>query len=276
VLIKELGEGHEVTLPEADEDFLGLDLEWIVFVVKATFVFILYAELEVEFVVGVFEEVVEDDVLVLLYDFVFAADEGGKEAEVLGGERTLRVLLSLFEEIANEVLDFALVNGGLDGDGIVVKDVNETLLGVGLIDVVGVLEEEVDPPGNVDPVFLEISGYVLKQDVGVLEDLGDLEADGPILRGFAVELYELEGVVEVVDDLDQDLYDTCLHEDALHGAVGGVGKGGDVVEVGAVDLAGQHLLDLHDIDQLVLLETREELRVVLALVLLLLQLQQSR
>lgn len=43
------------------------------------FRFLLKSELETPQVVGVFEEAIQDDLLVLLYDSIFALNESGEE-----------------------------------------------------------------------------------------------------------------------------------------------------------------------------------------------------
>lgn len=81
----------------------------------------------------------------------------------------------------------------------------------GLVDVVGLLQEELDPPREVDLVFQEVLDDLFDQDVGELEDLRDLGADGSVLGELLAADDLLEGVVEREDQLNDQLGNTSFH-----------------------------------------------------------------
>jgi hypothetical protein len=83
--------------------------------------------------------------LVLFQDSCFAVDEGGEEAEVLGGELSSTHARGLGVEALDEVIDFLFGNGGLDSLGVILQDAHQALLYVLPVDVLGVFQEEIDP-----------------------------------------------------------------------------------------------------------------------------------
>ena len=258
VALVEFRQGAGVLAAEDHLDhFVALLVPEVVAVVLGLGDAVLHLELEVPVVELAHEEPREDLLLVLLEDDVVASDEGGEQPEVLGGEVALAGLRGLLEEVVDEFVDGLLGDHGADGDRVVLEDVDEALLDEGLVDVVGLLQEELDPPGEVDLVLQEVLDYLLHQDVGELEDLGDLGADGAVLGELLAAQDLLEGVVQREDQLDDQLRDARLHQDLLHLQNRAVARGLDVLVVRPVDLADEQLEDGYEGDKQVLVEVEE-------------------
>lgn len=101
------------------------------------------------FVIVVLEEFLKDNVLVLLEDSGLAVDEGREKTKVLGGQLATSHPRSLSIEALNQIIYFLFGDGCLDGLRIVLKDADKTLLDVFSVDVLGMLEEEIDPSRKV-------------------------------------------------------------------------------------------------------------------------------
>lgn len=121
---------------------------------------------------------------------------------MFGGEISLVVLRCLLEEIIDQLVDSLLGDLGSNGDWVILKDVDQTFLDEWLVDVVGLLQEELNPAGEVDLVLQEIFYDLLDQDVGEFEDLRDFGADGPVLGELLAAEDLLEGVIEREDQLN--------------------------------------------------------------------------
>lgn len=130
---------------------------------------------------------------------------------MFGGEISLVVLRCLLEEIIDQLVDSLLGDLGSDGDWVVLKDIDQTFLDEWLVDVVGLLQEELNPAGEVDLVLQEIFYDLLDQDVGEFEDLRNFGADGSILGELLAAEDLLEGVVEREDQLNDQLGNTRLY-----------------------------------------------------------------
>lgn len=130
---------------------------------------------------------------------------------MLGGEISLVVLCCLLKEIINQLIDSLFGDLGSNGDWVVLKDVDQTFLDEWLVDVVRLLQEELNPAGEVDLVLQEIFYDLLDQDVGQFEDLRDLGADGSVLGELLAAEDLLEGIVEREDQLNDQLGNTRLY-----------------------------------------------------------------
>lgn len=75
-----------------------------------------------EVIILVFEEFIKDDVLVFLQNTVFTFNEGGEESEILCREISGSHSLGFFLKAFDQIIDFLLSNGCLDGFGIVLEN----------------------------------------------------------------------------------------------------------------------------------------------------------
>lgn len=130
---------------------------------------------------------------------------------MFGGEISLIVLRCLLEEIIDQLIDSLLGDHSSDRNRIILEDIDQTLLDEWLVDVVRLLQEELNPPREVDLVLQEILDDLLDQDVGQFEDFRDLGADGSVLGELLAAEDLLEGVVEREDQLNDQLGDTRLY-----------------------------------------------------------------
>ena len=97
------------------------------------------------------------------------------------------------------------------------KDANETFLDIGSVDVVGVLQEEVDPSREVDSVVLVSDGYFLKQFVGAFKNLRNLVSDGSVFGRFVVTLDFFKRFIQDEKNLNQEFSDACFDKNLLNG-----------------------------------------------------------
>lgn len=105
------------------------------------------------------------------------------------------------EEGLDEFLDFMAVDGLLDRDGVVLQYADEGLLNEGAVDLFGMEEEQVHPPGQIDTVVLISAGDLLQQAIRYLKYLYNLIPDRLILRWLTIPLYLLERLKQQVDNL---------------------------------------------------------------------------
>lgn len=83
----------------------------------------------------IFEELLQNNILVFLQNSSLAVDEGRKESKVLCGEVTASHAGSLSIEAFDQIIDFLFSDGGLDGFGVVLKYAHEAFLDVLSVDV---------------------------------------------------------------------------------------------------------------------------------------------
>lgn len=130
---------------------------------------------------------------------------------MFGGEISLIMLRCLLEEIIDQLVDSLLSDHSSDGDWVILEDIDQTLLDEWLVDVVRLLQEELNPPREVDLVLQEIFNDLLDQDVGQFENFREFGADGSVLGELLAAEDLLEGVVEREDQLNDQLSDTGLY-----------------------------------------------------------------
>lgn len=167
----------------------------------------------------------KDDVLVFFEDAFFAADEGREEPKVFGGQFGCPLAVGLEVEALDEVDYFGFVNGCLDGLGVVLEDADKTLLNVLSVDVFGVFEEEVDPAGQVEFVFAVADYDLFEETIDAFKDVSESHLSYAIHCGIWVVFNVLEPLVQLVNDLDEQLSGSGVHNNLLNGRVGGVPRG---------------------------------------------------
>lgn len=100
--------------------------------------------------------------MVFLEDSSLTVDEGGEKTEVLGGQLSTPHAGSFSVEAFDEIVNLLLSDGCLDGLGVVLEDPHQAFLNILSIDIFGVLEEEIDPPGQVELVLFVAHNDLLK------------------------------------------------------------------------------------------------------------------
>jgi hypothetical protein len=84
------------------------------------------------------------------------------------------------------------------------------------------LEEEVDPSGEINSVVLVSDGYFLEKFVSALENFGNFVSLGPILCRLAVSFDILEWFIQDENNFNQKFGHACLNQNLLNGRVGGI------------------------------------------------------
>jgi len=185
---------------------------------------LLYFETVAIVIFLILEELLQDNVLIFLQNTSFAVDEGGKETKILCGEVSAPHAGSLSIEAFDQIIDFLLSDCRLDGFGVVLKYPHKALLNVLSVDVFRVLEEEVDPPRQVELVLLVTHHDFLQQLVNALENLLDSDPLGAVSRCLGVLLNEDKGNEEVVDDLYKQFSSARFNKNLLDERIGGVSR----------------------------------------------------
>jgi hypothetical protein len=122
----------------------------------------------------------------------------------------------------DEVDDLFFGDCGLNRQGVVLQNTHQTLLDVLSVDVLGVFQEEVDPPRQVELVLAVSHHDLLKQAIDTLKDVGETHLPDSVHRSFRVVLDVLEPLIELENDLDEKFSGASVHQDLLDGRVGGV------------------------------------------------------
>jgi hypothetical protein len=149
--------------------------QWIVNLVVFP---LLELELETPFVLVVLEETVQNDLLVFLYDSIFAFDESREKSQVFCCQESLAPCL--LKERIDEFNDFVLGNGRLNRSRVVLQNANQTFLNVRSVYVVGMLEEKVDPSREVNSVVFISDGNLLEKLVSALKNFRNFVSQGPV------------------------------------------------------------------------------------------------
>ena len=160
-VLEVLGDGRKVLLVQRDLHALGLDLAEGILRVLHLILLGLHLEAIAVLVDIVLEELLKDDVLVFLEHSGLTVDEGREQSQVLGGQLAASRPGSLGVEALDQIIDLLLGNGRLDGRRVVLQDANQAFLDVFPVDILGVLEEEIDPPREVKFVLLVPHHYLL-------------------------------------------------------------------------------------------------------------------
>lgn len=81
------------------------------------------------------------------------------------GSQITSALCSFLEEIVYKLIDDSFVYHGLDWVGIVLQDVDQTLLNEGSVDVIGMLQEKVYPSWKINFVLDKVLDNLFHQYV---------------------------------------------------------------------------------------------------------------
>lgn len=163
-------------------------------IVNLIFLPFLELELKTPFVLVVLEETIQNDLLVFFDHSIFALDESWEKSQVFCCQKGLAPCL--FKERIDELNDFVLGNGSLNRPWVVLQNTNQTFLNVGSVDVIGVLEEKVDPSREVNSVVFISNCNLLEKLIGAFEDFRDLVSQGPVFWRFTVSLDIFERFVQ--------------------------------------------------------------------------------
>lgn len=115
----------------------------------------------------------------------------------------------------DEIDNLFFSDGGFDGEGIVLKDADQALLNVLPIYVLGVLDEQIDPSGEIELVLAVADHYFFKESIDSLEHIRETHLAYSIHRRVIVVFDVPEAFVELEDYLDQQLSSPCIYQDLL-------------------------------------------------------------